>query len=385
MQVAPVRDADGDGEGAPPCGGDCNDADRSVYSGASERCDLIDQDCDGRIDEMAPPTLRLSGLPTEDPTMTIVGWGDRALVTDAVFSRRGVRVRPVLADGTLGTTSPLHDTTLRLLRARAAPTREGALFVLHLIDPRTDAEELAIVRAERGPGGGVRLSEAAIRRPVESASDVALVIVGAAAVVAWDEPTQRMLWSPTWRDPVAVTSDIVSGFGPLDLATDGTHVVVPVGQRRLAFYSPEDGALTGHLELDAELAPGSPLASEEGSVIAIVRDPLDRLMSLLIRRVRTSGSDPPVPLPDGRTLGVRVVGVEPVSGALLFFRTGIGGTEAWLLDRSDFSVRRFFTPGDLGAASASLGTEVAVAEDAVFVLTNYGHEGASLALLGCGL
>ena len=44
----PVLDQDGDGVRAPL---DCDDGDAAVYPGAAEACDLLDNDCDGRVDE----------------------------------------------------------------------------------------------------------------------------------------------------------------------------------------------------------------------------------------------------------------------------------------------------------------------------------------------
>ena len=46
-------DRDGDGHIAAGCvsGDDCNDMDSTVYPGAAERCNVTDNDCDGRCDE----------------------------------------------------------------------------------------------------------------------------------------------------------------------------------------------------------------------------------------------------------------------------------------------------------------------------------------------
>ncbi len=44
-------DEDGDGDGLTGCDGDCDDSDAFTFPGATERCDGVDRDCDGRVDE----------------------------------------------------------------------------------------------------------------------------------------------------------------------------------------------------------------------------------------------------------------------------------------------------------------------------------------------
>jgi hypothetical protein len=55
-RVCTYRPLDGDGDEDPPrvCGGaDCDDSRPDIYSGAAERCNAQDDDCDGTIDEAA--------------------------------------------------------------------------------------------------------------------------------------------------------------------------------------------------------------------------------------------------------------------------------------------------------------------------------------------
>ena len=46
FQVLPEADVDQDGDGYTPNGGDCNDANDTIYPGAPELCDGLDNDCD---------------------------------------------------------------------------------------------------------------------------------------------------------------------------------------------------------------------------------------------------------------------------------------------------------------------------------------------------
>lgn len=50
--VDPLRSPDRDGDGVPGCGLDCDDVDSSRHPGATEQCNLIDDNCDGIVDEI---------------------------------------------------------------------------------------------------------------------------------------------------------------------------------------------------------------------------------------------------------------------------------------------------------------------------------------------
>jgi hypothetical protein len=47
---------DDDGDGLSECAGDCNDAHAGIWPGAAEVCDGLDNDCNGAVDDAAPPT-----------------------------------------------------------------------------------------------------------------------------------------------------------------------------------------------------------------------------------------------------------------------------------------------------------------------------------------
>lgn len=94
-----VRDADGDGEtdaaccnvddatGASICGSDCDDTERTTLSTSPEVCDLVDNDCDGAIDEALPLMLCYQDLDDDGYGVADVterrcacgsGWASRA-------------------------------------------------------------------------------------------------------------------------------------------------------------------------------------------------------------------------------------------------------------------------------------------------------------------
>lgn len=83
----PLVDEDGDGA---PSGADCDDRDATVYPGASEICDEIDNDCDALVDE-ADPDLDASTLVTTYADQDGDGYGDPLTGTaSCVWNATGV-------------------------------------------------------------------------------------------------------------------------------------------------------------------------------------------------------------------------------------------------------------------------------------------------------
>lgn len=52
-----------DGDGYTTCGGDCDDSNAAIHPNAAEACNMIDDNCDGIVDNVQPPTGR--------PTLTL--------------------------------------------------------------------------------------------------------------------------------------------------------------------------------------------------------------------------------------------------------------------------------------------------------------------------
>lgn len=137
---APV-DRDEDGDGISACEGDCDDTVRTTFPGAAEVCDMVDQDCDGDVDEGAlsecgdcRPGCNVVVLPEEG------GW-----MPDSGESS-GVTIAP---DGSL----VLNETRSESSFAWIANTVFGTLTKLDTTNGAQVAEYDSVLT---GPGNGAR-------------------------------------------------------------------------------------------------------------------------------------------------------------------------------------------------------------------------------------
>lgn len=262
--VSPFRDMDGDGEGpvAGGCGDDCDDADPFVNPSAIERCDGVDQDCDGRIDEDAPATSFGVDLAIGDRRAILTRGGDTLLIVDATDS--ALFARELTRSGDLG-------TPFEIMRL----SRGGAFVSLHA-KPRDD-RTLLIARTDIGALRYVVLGEggAVLEGPTDLAiegqvEDLHLITHGGGWAMAADvlpEAARAMrvvypAFDGVPRDIEELATDMEPP--PLDLASTGGELAVTVTDG-IRFVGGADFMVPG------ELAPG-PLANGDGHVVVAFDD-----------------------------------------------------------------------------------------------------------------
>lgn len=98
------RDGDGEGPAAMGCGGDCDDSNPAVRPGVPERCNAVDDDCDGAIDEDATGDEVSYPAMISGSVVTLAAWDDESAERFALFEATSSAIffRTASLDGTFG-------------------------------------------------------------------------------------------------------------------------------------------------------------------------------------------------------------------------------------------------------------------------------------------
>jgi hypothetical protein len=378
VEAGPAMDADADRFPRSPCGEDCDDADPTIFPGAAERCDGVDQDCDGAIDEDAPG-IRSFSVDDAMPDARLVGVSDGFLVVGNVT---GTGPEPIFGahflrpDGTstageqpLGPGPPPE--------AFALARRGDAVVVVRSAGPDEPPRRLVLTETDG------RWSTAGVPEPIGDrlhATRLALAVLGDQEWLLFDtgtgeaEPMRRWLWrsgAPGELIELAVDAD----DPPPALAHDGTLVAATEGGSTVRFFDAE-GADAGAQTLPGPFA-AAPLAPADGFVYAAYRDAFDHSMT----RVTPDGTTSPITAPSGDREDR--VSLFRVGADVLVTRVG-GSVRAWLLEADLSSYLASFGPGEVSPIPAPPETVSVGTTDGGLsaILSSYASSSA-LAVLTC--
>lgn len=126
------RDGDGDGPAAMGCGTDCDDTNPAVRPGVPERCNAVDDDCDGTIDESATGEEVAYPAMVTSEVVTLAAWEDESTRRFAIFEATpaAVFLRIASLDGTIGAPTELFRLDRGGEFAQLAALRSGAEVLL---------------------------------------------------------------------------------------------------------------------------------------------------------------------------------------------------------------------------------------------------------------
>jgi|GEM_PF-4636294 len=276
--VARLIDRDLDGEAAVPCGTDCDDGDRRVFSGAAELCNGFDDDCDGIVDDDAPPTVSSRSVASLTRASALVRVGDGLFVTvdgDA---------RPIDRYGRLGTAFGVlaHDGPVEQTETATAP--DGRALVASIVGGGTELKYAVLspgTPPTAVPGAHITVSGMAL--------DLAVVPHAGSFAMAW-----------LWRDALEVTNlsvkaDIQSADAPLvipslagvaTIASDGASLFFAEGDDQIGVLSASGVHTT--LALGGNILRHG-LASGDGFVVALMLRSTTAMQAYLTRVDASAG------------------------------------------------------------------------------------------------
>lgn len=230
-------DRDHDGEAAPPCGNDCDDGDRNVRPGMAETCNGRDDDCDGAIDDGAPPTV------TNRVVAGLDGYASLARLGDGFMVAVGNDARALDRYGRVG--APFDVLGDRVVtRTETATAPDGRVIVASILEGN------GLAYAVITPGTPPSVAPVVDLMTAGTALDVAVVPHRSSFAMAW-----------SWVDAsgvirLAVSVDVATAEPPFQvasesgyasIATDGDPLVFPDGMGALGF------SFTGGVDVTREI------------------------------------------------------------------------------------------------------------------------------------
>lgn len=256
-----VTDADSDGVVDMPCGSDCDPLRRDVRPGATELCDLRDNDCDGRVDEDAPVGELRAALPLRRRDRLASGvLGEHVVAVDAL---EGLAILTVnLRTLTSRRTNVLSGVTLVTYDAVVV---DGVLRVFYTT---SDDTGIASIDVSLDEAANVRSTMPATVLTDAPGSEHELRAVAGARAVALlygDEGTTASLYVEGWTAPIAFTRP----RDDLDAAITTTDVAVITNGGQITRYSLADGTQRDQLTISGAIAEHTLVAIADRLYFAI--------------------------------------------------------------------------------------------------------------------